>query len=485
MLRKSDSPLVLVHLNGSARELGILSSVRIQQRLSIPDLCELHYRYPQLPFDENLVGTHLLLDVQSDGLLQTLFDGEINAVEYRYLPESAGADAGSGLEIVVRAYNLLHRLRKHQRVRSFENISFVQLAREFCKQHGIDKVRVWEDPPAAPWPLLIQHQQTDLEFLVEVAAQAGLYLTLSDGEFQAFSLVGRPEKEIELDRQQLIESRLEINADNACDRVEVVGWSPSKAIVHHGSARMGRGGSSRQLVNETTPLEAHASSLAQAELDWRKSSELTLWAKVAGSTKLRPGTPVELDGVARPVAGRFILTEVDHTITEAGFFSEISSTPPEPIKRPRGDVATVGIVTASDDPEQLGRVRVKLPAYNDVQTDWIPQVLPSAGRNKGFVCLPDVGDLVLVLLARENPAQGVVLGGLYGEEQVPDRQLLGDNALSFDRGKHFTWTTAAGQRILLDEKGDLLRLENGAGAEIEMKGNEIILKAGRIDFRRS
>lgn len=499
MFRNTDSPLTLVYLNGNARDLGILSSIRIQQRLSMPDLCELHYRYLQIPDDEDLVGDHLQLDVQLDGTLQTLFEGEITAVEYRYPPVSAGHDAASNLEIVIRAYNLLHRLRKHQRVRSFENISFVQLAREFCKQHGIDKVRVLEDPSAAPWPLLIQHQQTDLEFLVEVAAQAGLYLTLSGGELQAFSLAGRAEAEIRLDRQQLIEARLEVNADAACDRVEVVGWSTSKAAIYLSSAPVlgsrqvaGRtarahsvGGSGlRQLVNEITPLETHARNLAQAELDWRKSSEVTLWARVAGNTKLRPGTPVELDGVAKPVAGRFVLTEVDHTVTEDGFFSEISSAPPEPTARPRGDVATIGIVTTVDDPEQLGRVRVRLPAYNDVQTDWIPQVLPSAGHKKGFVCLPDVDDRVLVLLARENPAQGVVLGGLYGEERVPDQQLLGDKGSS-NRGKLFTWTTAAGQRITLNENGDLLRLENGAGAEIEMKGNEIVLKAGRIDFRRS
>lgn len=500
MFGNTDTPLILVNLDGSVRDLGILSSARIQQRLSMPDLCELHYRYPKIPDDEKLVGARLQLDIRSEGTLQSLFDGEITAVEYRYLPASAGYNTASNLEIVIRAYDLLHRLRKHQRVRSFENISFEKLARGFCKQHGIDKMHVWDDPPAATWPLLIQHQQTDLEFLVEVAAQAGLYLTLSGGELQAFSLTGRPETEVNLDIQQLIETRLEINTDHACNRVKVVGWSTSKSVIYQGSAPISGskqvmerdvrvhsvdGSDLRHLVNETTPYEVHARSLAQAELNWMKSSTVTLWARVPGSTKLRPGTPVELEGAARPVAGRYILTKVDHTISEEGFFSEISSAPPEPISRPRGDVATIGIVTKSDDPEQLGRVRVKLPAYNDIQTDWVPQVLPAAGHNKGFVCLPDVGDLVLVLLIRENPAQGIVLGGLYGEEQVPDRQLLGESVLSSNRGKHFIWTTSAGQRILLNEKGDLLRLENGAGAEIEMKGNEIILKAGRIDFRRS
>ena len=373
MFRDTDSPQTIVQLNGAARELGILSSVRVQQRLSTPDLCELHYRYPQIAEDENLVGFRLRLDVELDGTINTLFDGEITSFEYIYLPYGSEADA-SNLEFVIRAHDLLHRLGQHQSVRSFENISFVQLAREVCRQHGIEKVRVWESPISAGWPLLIQHQQTDLEFLVEMAAQQGLYLTLSGEELEAFRLAGRPENPVKFDRHQLIEAR----------------------------------------------LERHANSPAQAELEQRKSSEITLWARVPGTTNLRPGTLVELEGVAKLVAARYVLTAVDHTIAEDGFFSEISSALPEPTRWPRADVSTIGVVTRTDDPERLGRVRVELSAYNGVQTDWIPQVSPSpsAGEQKGLVRLPDVGELVLVLITRENPAQFIVLGRLYGQEQT-------------------------------------------------------------------
>jgi len=491
MFRNYDVPQTIVSLNDAVRELGILSSVRIQQRLSMPDLCEMHYRYPQLSADENLVGARLRLDVESDATGGTMFEGEITAVEYRYLPVGAGTDTAGDLEIVLRAYSLLHRLRKHQRVRSFENITFMQLASELSRQHGMVAPRVWGNPSTAVWPLLIQHQQTDLEFLLEVAAYEGLYLSLAGNELQAFRLTSRSGNRVTLDRQQLMEARLEVNADHACNQVEVVGWSTSKAAIQRGGAKIYSsrvpqlGGSGlRQLVNETTPSEGHASSLAQAELDWTKSSEVTVWAKVAGNSQLHLGTSVELIGVANPVAGRFVLTEVDHIISEEGFFTEINSAPPEPMRRPRGDVVTVGRVIGSDDPELLGRVRVSLLAYNDIRTDWIPQVMPFAGEKKGFVCVPDVGDLVLVLFSRENPAQGLVLGGLYGEKQVGDQRVWGDDAIAAERGKRFAWTTAAGQCILLNETGDLLRLENAAGASIELKGSKVLIKGQRVDFEQ-
>ena len=37
-----------------------------------------------------------------------------------------------------------------------------------------------------------------------------------------------------------------------------------------------------------------------------------------------------------------------------------------------------------------------------------------AGSGKGLVACPDVDDQVLVLLLHGDPAQGIVLGGLYG-----------------------------------------------------------------------
>ena len=366
MFRDTDPPLITVFFNGAERDFGILTSIRVQQRLSMPDLCELNYRYLQIPEDENLVGARLHLEVESDGALQTLFDGEITSLEYRYPPVISGADSEGNLEIVIRAYDLLDRLRKHQNVRSFENINFVQLAHEVCRQHGIETVRVWESPNAAAWPLLIQHKQTDLEFLVEMAAKAGLFLTLSVGDLEAFSLAGRPENPVKLDRQQLIEAR----------------------------------------------LEGRANSSVQAQLDRRKSSDITLWAKVPGKPSLRPGTPVELEGVPKVVVARYILTEVNHTITEDGFFSEISNALPEPARQPRGEISTIGVVTRTDDPERRGRVRVELSDYNGVQTDWIPQVSPSAGQ-------PDVGERVWVLVTREIPAQFIILGRLYDQEQIP------------------------------------------------------------------
>src|SRR5207245_813107 len=110
-----------------------------------------------------------------------------------------------------------------------------------------------------------------------------------------------------------------------------------------------------------------------------------------------------------------------HTIdARKGFVSEISSYPPAPKARTHSSMATPGVVTQIDDPEKLGRIRVSLPTYSNVETDWMGVLSAGAGAGKGFMTLPGIGDHVLVLFAHEDPGQGVVLGGLYGAQEPPD-----------------------------------------------------------------
>ena len=156
--------------------------------------------------------------------------------------------------------------------------------------------------------------------------------------------------------------------------------------------------------------------------------------------------------------GRHVLTAVTPTIDrETGFRSEIKTKPPAVSPRPRGAVATFGIVTDVEDPEGLGRVRVSLPNYGGVDSDWFEVVVPGAGADKGIVALPDRKDRVLVLLTRGDPAQGVVIGGLYGETAPPDTGVE-DGAI-----QRYTITTPGGQWLRLDDDKKMVRMQNSRG----------------------
>ena len=429
MSRVRGLPLVTLEAEGITlpdEAVRALGAVRVQQRLSLPTLCELAFFDPpgSLAAVERL-SPGVSLRVSLPAHRTPLFTGQVTAVEHVYGPANER-------EIRVRAYDVLHRLRKRWPVRAHVDTSVLDLAREVAIDLGVS-VQAADSGPL--WPRIIQYQQSDLDLLCEMAARSGLYLTMRENTLHLITLEGFGE-EIELDLgRNLLEARVELNGDGALRSVDATGWDPRRVEIHQGSAsgpRSGRhvfatinptrvgGDGERKLVGQVVADDNQAEALAQATLDAQTAREVTLWGMADGDPRLRPGAPVDVAGIVDQLAGRYVLTSVNHTIDERmGYVSEIATTPP-PIKQwPRGAVIAPANVIQVDDPQELGRVRVSLPTYGDLETEWLGVLSLGAGKGRGLVMLPDVGDHVLVIFSHEDPAAAVVLGGLYGAQELP------------------------------------------------------------------
>ena len=65
--------------------------------------------------------------------------------------------------------------------------------------------------------------------------------------------------------------------------------------------------------------------------------------------------------------------------------------------RPWVHAVVIGIVTNNNDPDTLGRVKVKFPwLAPDEESAWARMATPSGGNARGWFFLPEVGDEVLV-----------------------------------------------------------------------------------------
>jgi phage protein D/phage baseplate assembly protein gpV len=458
-----------------------LSQVRVSQRLSVPALCELVFLDPVGADGEllELPEPGQSLSVEVGDADDPLFEGDVTAVEHVHGPDHA-------YEVRVRAYDRLHRLRKNGEPRVFEDVSFADVAAELADAADLS-AESEDDGPT--WATLIQHRQTDYELLTELAARVGLYATVRGDTLHLITLEGLGD---DLDLHlggSLLEASIEVNGDPACRSVSVAGWNPLSVEVHEGNAdspRSGRdvdaevspddvGGSGEiTLPDEVAADDEHAESLAQAELDVRAAREVVLSGVAEGDARLRPGVPVNVSGVDERIAGRYVLTSVTHSIDDRqGYVSELSTLPPRVGKRPRGAVVALAEVTAVDDPDGLGRVRATLPAYDDVETDWMGVLTVGAGPSKGLIVTPDVGDRVLVLFAREDPAFGVVLGGLYGTGGAPDSGVE-DGAV-----RRYTLLTPGGHRLTLDDELVKVHLEDTTGSFIELSTDSVLVHAER------
>jgi uncharacterized protein involved in type VI secretion and phage assembly len=500
-------PLLVVEVDGAPlaiEEVRTLWAVRVQQRLSLPTLCELTFIEPTASLSSaEVLSPGSTLRVRVPGHEEPLFNGEVTAIEHIYEPSH-------GREVRVRGYDILHRLRKRQPVRAYVQQTLADLIKEIVADLNLTV----DAPNAGPLrQRLVQFRQSDFEMIAEVAQRCGLYFTLRGDTLHVLTLQGIGENITLRLGDSLLEARIEVNGDTACRSVSTTGWDPLRVEQHEGKAeqaRSGRGTSAevepddlggsgeRIIIDETLGDDIQAEAIAQAELDLHAAREVILRGVAEGNPRLQPGTPVQIENVTSVVAGRYVLTSVDHTFDSVrGFVSAISTAPP--VSRPpaRGPIAALGIVTHVNDPEGYGRIRVKLPTYKDVETDWMGVVTPGAGLGKGLLALPDVNDTVLVLLPSGDPANGVVLGGLYGMWTREEWDWgVDDSAV-----KRYTLRTPGGQRVRLDDSKQIVRLENSDGSYVEMSpervtlhskrdlqieapGRNLVIKANKVDFQQ-
>lgn len=479
-------PDLRVELDGAELTPAVkasLSSLYIAQRLSMPALCELTFS-ASAPDRDDLAryssGSPIRIAVGGEAL----FQGTVTALEHGYEPDNQ-------FRLRLRGYDRLYALRKRQPVRAHVGVTVGDLAREIVADLGL-AVRIDDEGPT--WRRVMQWRQSDLELLREVAARSGLYFSLHADEIQFVSLAGTGEAvELELGHE-LLEASFDASLAPACTAVDVRAWDPWEAAAHEATetgprtaatgaidslAREIEGDAAAvTLVDRIAQSDSEAAAYARAELDDRRAREIVVRGVAAGDPGLRPGRRIEIGGVASPLEGRYVLTEVVHTIDrKRGYRSEFDSSPSPPPPPARGAVSTLGIVTDVGDPDDLGRIRVTLPSYCDIETDWLAVVMPGGGPGKGLVALPDVGDHVLLILPREDPAQGLVLGGLYGRETPPSRAGVDGGHV-----RSFSYVLPGGQRLHMDQDKDTVRLENGGDVYIQLSPGNARLANNRGSY---
>ncbi|HVE86946.1 MAG TPA: phage baseplate assembly protein V [Myxococcales bacterium] len=125
----------------------------------------------------------------------------------------------------------------------------------------------------------------------------------------------------------------------------------------------------------------------------------------------------------------------------------------------------VGIVTNNQDPDKMGRVKVKFPWLSDTEESfWARVAVPMAGKDRGAWFLPEVDDEVLVGFEHGDLRFPYVLGALWnGKDTPPADNGDGKNNL----------------RIIKSRSGHVIKLNDEDGKEtieiIDKKGKNSIV----------
>lgn len=198
--------------------------------------------------------------------------------------------------------------------------------------------------------------------------------------------------------------------------------------------------------------------------------------------------PKTLPGVTLTDLGRYRVTEIIHTVDEDGEYSNtFSGVPGSTPAMPWGDAVMpvaypeMARVTDQQDPQNLGRVKVQFmwQEMNKGESYWMRVQSPDAGKsdkvekNRGFVFIPEVGDLVMVGFEQGNPDRPFVMGSIFYKENSGG--VTGENTLK-------SITTRSGHTLEFndDEEGEwgiTVRDINGNTVRLNTKDKNIEITA--------
>lgn len=170
-----------------------------------------------------------------------------------------------------------------------------------------------------------------------------------------------------------------------------------------------------------------------------------------------------------------------------------------------------GIVTAVNDEDGQGRVKVQFPWYDEqMETEWCRVQQFYAGNGYGSFFVPELGDEVLMAFIHGDMRLPVVLGGLYnGKDKPPsyrsdskDEKVIrtkarhqltfvdtqgqeaikletqgGQVALFSDQQQKISITSTGGHKVELDDQSQKITIQTSGGDTITIDSSGITLQA--------
>lgn len=128
-----------------------------------------------------------------------------------------------------------------------------------------------------------------------------------------------------------------------------------------------------------------------------------------------------------------------------------------------------GVVTNNQDPDELGRVKVRINVFEDNhETDWAHVATLMAGSGRGSFFLPELNDEVLVAFEHGNINAPYVVGALWnGKDKPPDTNSDGENNIRKIRSR-------SGHEIVFsdDPDGEKLEIKTNGGHSIALDDTE-------------
>ncbi len=480
--------------------------VTVESQRHLPSMCLLEFLDPAREVIDDAAlrpGQDLKIESSPAGddpglpVPETLFEGEIVAVE--------ATIAHGDSRVAVRAYDRGHRLHRRRRSRTWLNQSDADVVRAIARDHGLTAD---VGSTGGSHDYLCQHQQTDWEFLVSRAAEIGFEIVM-EGDKLRFHKLGESTSPMPVTLElpdTLLSFRSRVTGAEQYGDTDYQGWEPKDPDEVAGSAsarsenspgersfaadQLAGGFGTSEDVSSYPPLDTQ--NAAERWATGRRAHSMGVAYEAEGTCfgqpKMRAGSKVRLEGIGTRFAGTYLLSTVKHVFDAQGFITHFaingrhdrslfglasvgagtstSNGHGRGGREPLPPVA-IAVVTNLNDPDELGRVKVKLPWLgDDIETFWAPVLSPGGGSGGGWQLLPEVGDQVVVLFDHGDVRRPIIIGGVYNSGDTPPEP----DAVVDGKTEKRCFTTREGHRLLFEDKdrGKRILLNTADGVRLEM-----------------
>lgn len=466
---------------------------------------------------------------KKDSKKEELIQGEITGVEAQFTETTQAP-------ILFRGYDRSHRLHRGRFNRSFQNMTDSDVVKKIAEEVDIKTGTI--DESGEPHDYIFQNNQTNMSFLRSRAARLGFELFVRDDKLNFRKPDASETLKLKwLDNLQSF--RVRMTSTEQVQEVEVRGWDYSlkqpivasakseKVLTETQTSKEKKGSDASTafekmqeppkmiVVDQPVFKPKEADAMAQAICDELGGQFLVADAKAEGNPQIRPGMFVELEELG-PYSGKYYVTETRHTYSERLYTTEfcirglrsgdLLGTLAPPTQLNPGQTLMVGIVTDNEDPENMGRVKVKLPTLTeDHASNWARVVSMGAANSRGFDCLPEINDEVLIAFEHGDIHRPYVLGGVWNGEDVPPNAVT-DNVqggkvrlrtiqtrighkiqfIDEDKGNSKTGTlitTKGGHKAYLNDSSNLVTIQSTGDIKIDAPGNIEITAGEKITIK--
>ncbi|MGN2414052.1 type VI secretion system tip protein VgrG [Pseudomonas syringae] len=371
-------------------------------------------------------------------------------------------------------------------------------------------------------PTLIQYYVTDWDFMLSRAEVNGLLVsTVSDGVSVFDPTANTTSVRTLTYGKDIMGFSAELNAITQLAQVTASAWSfQSQQLVtatatNHlaGAGNLSSktladvvGLSTYQLQTTATETDAELMSWAKAQMLKSELSKITGHVRCQGTDNFLPGKYLTLDGLGARFDGDHFVSQVEHTMEEGNWFTDLSIgmspiwfSQEQQVQAPSAAGLLPGIqglynatvLGIASDPAGEFRVQVEVALFNDDATGlWARLANFYSTNGQGTFFMPEVGDEVILGFLNQDPRFPVILGSMYSQKNVPF------NALSPNQENTLKGIVSKSElRVMFDDKNKILSLVtpgknsvvlDDTQGQIEIKdqnGNSIVMSASGIAIK--